>query len=447
MVAWPSIVDIEGPSPHQLAALDRCLRSNVGILTGGPGTGKTRTAAALLSKCVEQLGSHKVAVVAPTGKAGINITGALYGSGVYLEATTIHRRLGVSRNGHDQKGWGFTHNRTNPLKIDVLAVEEASMVGTPLGASLFEAVEPGTLVLLLGDDGQLPPVEHGAMLRDMKAAGVPCGELTEIWRNSGDIVRSCMRIRAGQGYHPSTRTSLAGGNNLKHVESARADRTLRHLDRLISNVPSSLNAINDVQVLCAINVPKSDLSRHKLNARLQEILNPNGDRLENAATSRFRINDKVICTSNTILEATEIDDGMGEGEEVYFDEGDLPKVFVVNGDMGQVVGIEPKVVYVEFTNPRRVVLVPSSELSLIDLGYAITVHKSQGCSWPVVIYVSDDYSGARFVSSRELIYTALSRAETLAMTIGKLATINEDCQRSALAERKTFLAEQLRMAA
>ena len=108
-----------------------------------------------------------------------------------LEATTIHRLLGVSRNGHDKKGWGFIHNAANPLPYRFVFVDEVSMLDVDLAANLFAACQPGTHILLIGDTGQLPPVGHGAPLRDLIAAGVGCGELTEIWRNAGDIVKGC----------------------------------------------------------------------------------------------------------------------------------------------------------------------------------------------------------------------------------------------------------------
>jgi exodeoxyribonuclease V alpha subunit len=423
---WPSATDIEGISTHQGDVLSQALSGPIAILTGGPGVGKTYTAGAVLKAVIQQHGASSLAVCAPTGKAAVRITAAMRGVGLKHEATTIHRLLGVQRNGHDGGGWGFRYGAGNPLPFRFIAIDEVSMLETDLAANLLAAIQPGTHVLLIGDPGQLPPVGHGAPLRDLIAAGIPCGELVEVRRNAGDIVIACRDIRAGQVFTPSYLIDIPRGHNLKHQESQRPTWTMSHLERLIRTMPTGVSPMWDMQVLTSVR-ENSPLSRDELNKRLQPLLNPSPP----IKQAKFRLNDKVICTSNQMLPTVDSRPGCEISE------------FVANGEIGSVAHCEPGITVVKFDAPDRTMVIRGQYQNDFDLAYALTVHKSQGSQWPIVIYVSDDYRGARFVASRELIYTAISRAEKLALTIGRKATIDLDCRREALSTRKTFLKELL----
>jgi len=434
---WPDPSSLTASSPHQQETWGRASSAGrVAILTGGPGTGKTTTAAEVLKQCAKTVGLSNVAVCSPFGKAAVKITASMNAAGLECEATTIHRLLGVTRNGHDKGGWGFRFNAGNPLPYRVLAIEESSTLGVDLGASLFSAIHPGTHVLLLGDDGQLPPVEHGAVLRDLKAAGLPHGELLEIWRNDGDIVKACQAIRAGRPWRASREINIPAGQNLRHCETAKVPVALRHLERFLATAPTGIDPIWDVQVLCTVN-EKSPLGRKDLNARLREFLNSAGRRIDKHP---FRVGDKVICLSNSMLP-------LDSGDGLQFEDDGAIEEFVANGEIGRVTYIEPKLSIVKFDAPARTVRVVGGWHDSFDLAYAITTHKSQGSQWPVVIYMSDDYPSARRTSSRQLVYTALSRAEKLCVTIGRKSTIDLDCKRDALVGRKTFLAEMIERAA
>jgi len=425
---WPQITRIEGISTHQLEAVKLATAGSVGVLNGGPGVGKTTVAGALLRAAVNRIGLYRIRVAAPTGKAAVRLTAVLQQLGIRgLEATTNHRMLGVSRPGYDGDGWGFEHHAENPIPADLIAIDEVSMLDVDMAASVFSAVGPECSVLLIGDTGQLPPVQHGAFLRDLVAAGAPCGELTEIWRNAGDIVKVCHAIRRGESFEPSDGINIGEGRNFLHVESRTPDKTITSLRRLLRNTPPDIDPLWDCQVMVAVN-EKSRLCRTALNKILQADFNPG----QPDTKSGFRLNDKVICLKNTGLPLVQ--------------DGKVTKTpdFVANGEIGQVIETTPRgAMWVRFDFPSRTVQVGGEHLKKFDLAYVITVHKSQGSQWPVAIYVSDDYRGARFVASRELIYTALSRAEKLAVTIGRWDTIVEDCQREALSKRKTFLRELL----
>jgi len=434
------------------------MRKPVGILGGNPGAGKTHCSAQIIKLVVNQMGASQIAVCAPTGKAAVRITEAMIGHGLNgIEATTIHRLLGVSRNGHDRKGWGFMHNKSMPLPFRYVFVDESSMLGVNLGASLIEACLPGTHLMFIGDFAQLPPVEHGAPLRDMIAAGLPYGELEEIHRNEGDGVRACRALKEGRPFQPSPSIDIAEGRNLKHIEASRTATALGALAHLLRNVPPGFDPVWDVQVLCAVN-EKSEVGRKNLNEGMQRILNPAGEVVEGMA---FRLNDKVICSTNGMLPLVRCPSCQAEGDDQvawngkWFEcascfnqwkPGECDQEFVANGEIGKVVLLDKKLMHVAFDSPKRTVRVTGEWLNEFDLAYAITVHKSQGSQWPVVICMADDSNGADRVTSWEWWRTAISRFQTLCFTIGKKSTIDRQCRKSALRERKTFLTELLRKA-
>ena len=420
-------------TPHQHAAATQAMSGRVGLLTGGPGVGKTYTAAAILQAAVAKYGASYCRVCAPTGKAAVRITEAMQRHRIPLEATTIHRMLGVTRGGYDGGGWGFAFNRDCQLQAKLICCDESSMLGTDLAADMFQAIPEDATVLLVGDEDQLPPVTHGAVFRDFLRAGFPIGRLAEIHRNEGDIVRACKAIRDGHAWRPSPVIDMESGWNLRHIECPSANHVKRKLSALLRRVPEPFDPIEDCQVLCTVN-EKSPLARTELNKGLQQILNPDG---EPDQSHKFRVGDKVICLRNQFLRL--IDDAADDLKPSQDQE------FVANGDIGRVTAVGPRKIAVRFPLPDRHCYIAGEPLTKdIDLAYAVTVHKSQGSQWPVVIYVSDDYRGARWVASRELIYTALSRAEKLMVTLGQKDTMDLDCRREVLSGRKTFLVERLR---
>lgn len=476
--AWPSCDDLHDAgqlSEHQLHTIWPILSSRVAILAGSPGTGKTFVAAAIIREIVKRYGTDAIKVAAPTGKAAVRITEAMRRCGVNIGASTIHRLLGVRGGGEGV----FEHNAENTLPIRVLVIEEMSMLDTTLAAHLFSALDTGTHVLCLGDPGQLAPVGHGAPLRDMIAAGVPCGLLTEIQRNAGMIVRACAAIKDGKRFETTERYDEATGANLKWVECQTAEHQVATLQRLLAGVKASgrFDPIWDVQVLCARN-ENSPVSRVELNATLQRALNPaeaardatdDGQRL----LHRFRCNDKIICLKNCWLSLYGLDAVVGlDATEVanyveVRDGGGVPEpCYLANGEIGRVVAVGPKVVIATFQGPPRTVRIPTGKgdaaeadgggtgergekksggASDFALAYAVTTHKSQGSEWPLVVCMIDQDGG--FVCSREFHYTAISRASRCCVCIGKRAALDKQVRRVALRDRKTFLVELLKGAA
>jgi len=463
---WPCIDSLRDITPHQRTEVSKSLAGPFGMLLGYPGGGKTFVLGSVIHAVAEQQGIGHCVVCAPTGKAAVRITENLQRYGLPIEATTIHRALGISRCGHDGRGWGFKYNARNKLPARFVFVDEISMGDTETVSKLFSALNPGTHVLLVGDPNQLPPVGSGAPLRDLIAAGVPCGTLTEIIRNSGDITEACRQIRTGGRPLPSQFVNVAAGNNWLHRECHRPALQIEEIKTLLRSCPAGIDPIRDVQILCAVNEGR-ECARKELNAELQAVLNPHARTIGD----KFRIGDKVICTSNTMLELAN-DGTVGTANRrlpnprEFADEclPDAPKEFVANGEIGYVIGpaLDPRDVskirglIIEIEAPRRRVIVTLSGKKTemrgdvehvgaacdFDLAYAITTHKAQGSQAPVIIAAVDER--AKFVASREWWYTAVSRPEKLLITVGQLSAMHRQCKRSELVGRKTFLAEKLR---
>lgn len=446
---WPSL-DCLDVTDHQATELNKALESSIGILSGSPGTGKTYTLARLVSRIGDLCGLDGVAVCAPTGKAAVRITEALEGYQIRKQATTIHRLLGVASRSAGE-GWGFVHCEAMPLKSKWIIVDEAPMIDTDLMASLLRACAVGTHVLLVGDINQLPPVSHGAPFRDMIASGVPTGELREIHRNAGSIVKVCAAIRDGKPWSFDRTLDPDAGVNLKlTVTRNNADsqeaivKTLKMLRHL------GLDPIWDCQVLVSVN-KKSELSRMEMNKRLQGELNPTG---QQAPGCPFRVGDKIIrIKRNTLMPAVE---NCGPDENLDAVDG---KILVCNGEMGYVVAVESKRVFARFP-PGRFIVIPFGKTGDdgdeqdgqgddsssgtgcdFDLGYACTVHKFQGSECKVVLYGLDDSGGAVRLGCRELFYTAISRGKMFDICFGKEQTAKAMCTRRAITKRKTFLKE------
>ena len=412
-------------TPHQQEQLDRAMASRIGILTGSPGTGKTFTAASLIKSIVSKHGEPSIAICAPTGKAAVRITEAMQGLGIAIVARTIHSLLKVESGGDD--GWWFRYGSSNRLPYKFIIVDESSMIDTGLMASLLSACRPDGHVLFIGDVNQLPPVGHGAPLRDMIAAGMPCGELREIIRNDGGIVQACADIRDG--------VKFSYGGNLESIKTADHILETCHAIKRESK-DRCLDPVWDIQVLVPIN-RRSEVSRKKLNGVLQQDLNDG-----NPGDSLW-VGDKVVNTRNGWFMPTR-----ETAKDVATNA--TGHVYVANGEIGRMIEAKPKYFVAKMSNPDRTVRVPLWEHAASDeeegggrwdLAYALSVHKSQGSEWPVVIVILDDSMAAKRVCSREWLYTAISRATQHCILIGDPRIAEEICRRPALGERKTFLKE------
>lgn len=435
----PATLDVSG---HQQSILTEAISKPLGILTGGPGTGKTYAAARVIGSLIDNHGTHAVAVAAPTGKAAVRITEAMSGYGITIRAKTIHSLLRVASRSEGD-GWGFEHDEENPLPYKYVVIDESSMIDCPLAAALFRACGAGTHVLLVGDPCQLPPVGHGAPLRDLIAAGVPTGELTEIRRNSGMIVHACHAIRQGKRFSVCDRLNPETGENLKLLGAGDGEAAIDRVVNALRFLGKQRRAdpVWGCQVVVAVNA-RSSLSRASVNKRLQTELNPNG---EKTAGNPFRVGDKIVCLENGFYPVIQ-----GVPSEFNADASD-GKVTVANGEQAAVKHVAAGQTIAQLDSPARLPRIPrfgnGDEAGTgcnWDLAYAISCHKSQGSEWPVVFVMLDEYAGARMVCSREWLYTAISRAKTACLLVGKLPVAYGMIGREAIRKRKTFLVERIK---
>jgi len=429
-IQWSDEEDDGLPSRHQAEQYELARAGVVSCLLGSPGTGKTFTVAHVIRAVGPN--PERVGACAPTGKAAVRMSESLAMAGVHLRAKTIHSTLGVvSRDG----AWHFEHDEANPLEYDYIFVDEASMIDVPLMSALLSA-RGNAHILFVGDPDQLSPVGPGAPLRDMIAAGIPHGHLKKIRRNAGTIVKSCASIRDHAKVLWDDKLDLAAGQNLIHIETTTSSQTIDEIRRILAGADAeNRDPVWDYQILCPINKKSPELGRKALNDLLQGLLNPHGHQ---AKGSPFRESDKIVCTKNGDVSVAN-----GDG-----------KVRVMNGEMAEVDESAPRYTNATVQISEHRIRIPRGEPKDGDgddsdtgcnweLGYAMSVHKSQGSEFGVVVIVIDPYSGARRLCDKHWIYTAISRAKGYCVTIGQRALVQDMCRKSNMWNRKTFLREQI----
>lgn len=430
--------DDGAPSLHQAKEINLALQGKIGVLTGGPGTGKTFALAAVIKQI--ECGENRIAVCAPTGKAAVRVTESLAAQGVEIVARTIHSTLGVESS---DGGWSFTYTASNPLPYDFIFVDEVSMQDVPLMSALL-AARGGAHVLFVGDQNQLSPVGPGAPFRDKIAAGVPCGQLIETRRHAGQTIETQRLMRKEGRIEWSDELDIEAGKNFIHCECETPEEQIEELFRLFADETlveafcqtkqDYLDPIWDVQVIAAVN-KKSPLGRVPLNEMLQARLNPTG---KQAKGNPFRVGDKIICTKN--------------GDVTWLDSpgGKSDKTRVANGEQARVVDVTASMITAQLSSPDRLIRIPKGKQKEDggtgcpwELAYAITSHKSQGSEWPVVLILLDSYPGAVRLCDVHWLITATSRHSLYGVTIGRKSLARAMCKRSALWQRKTFMREDL----
>ncbi len=389
----------------------------VTVITGGPGTGKT-TSINCIIHLLSRLG--EIALTAPTGRAAKRMTET-----TGCPAKTIHRLL---EYGGDEES--FQKNQDNQLKVKTVIVDEMSMVDVFLMRNLLRALKPGTRLILVGDADQLPSVGAGNVLRDIIDSGVvPVVRLTEIFRQAGEsmIVTNAHRINHGQ------MPQMNGKNTDFFLE--RKENAQQVADTIVSLVKQRLpgymgfDPMRDIQVMAPMK--KGDVGVWRLNRLLQEKLNPKrpGVRERVRGEGVFRVGDKVMQVKNNY--STEWERGPERGEGVF------------NGDMGFITDINPEeqTLTVTFDDDREAVYDDAAQDEL-ELAYCVSVHKSQGSEFPAV--VMPVLSGPPMLMTRNLFYTAVTRARKLVVLVGKDACVAQMVRNNHIARRYSALSERLR---
>ena len=415
-------------SENQRKAIIQALEAGVFVITGGPGTGKTT-----IINCILELLSdgNEVLLCAPTGRAAKRMTEA-----TGAEAKTIHRLLEYG----GEEGV-FSRNLENPLEADCIIADEASMIDLMLMRSLLRAVSPGTRLILVGDADQLPSVGAGTVLGDILASGaVPCARLTDIYRQSetSRIVMNAHLINRGEMPLLNEKdTDFFFERKSTYADTAQAVMALatRRLPAYLgypAEEAASLS-VRNIQVLAPAR--KGECGVNSLNLLLQEALNPAapGKPQFTWGETLFRLGDKVIQTKNDYkIEWTrETRDGYEEGAGVF------------NGDVGFITAVDPEnnTLTVLFDEEKEVVY-ESGDLEALEPAYCLSVHKSQGSEFPVVIMPV--IGGPPMLLTRNLLYTAMTRARELVVLVGSEDIIRRMVQNDHVARRYTTLEKRLR---
>ena len=405
-----SIVDIEKLEMYtgieyeeeQKEAIKKAVTSNVIVITGGPGTGKTTLTHGVVT-ALHSLGMS-ILLAAPTGKAADKLSDA-----TDMEAQTIHRLLGAHPGGI------YDHDENNPLRGDVLVVDEISMVNVYLMNSLIKAVPPHMRLVLIGDVDQLPCIGPGNVLRNIIESGViPVIRLTKIFRQAQGsmIITNAHAINRGEEpIFKNTRDS--DFFFIKTDDENEIPNTI--VDLVCNRLPSTYNVEpKEIQVLTPMK--KNAVGTINLNKMLQEKINPYGDEIVRGDVI-FRVGDKVIQTKNNYDKA------------------------VFNGDSGYIISVDAseKTLNVDFG--EQIVFYDQTDMEELMHAYALTIHKSQGSEYPIVVMPVTN--AHYFMLSKNLLYTGITRARRICVLVGSKDALLYGIKNIRVARRNTKLKERL----
>lgn len=412
---------------QQKSAVEKAMTEGILIVTGGPGTGKTTTIN-LMIRCFE-MQDMEIALAAPTGRAAKRMTEA-----TGHEAKTIHRLLELNGGIEEREQYHFEKNEENPIEADVIIVDEMSMVDISLMYALLKAVLPGTRLILVGDSNQLPSVGPGNVLKDMIESEVfPVVRLTKIYRQeaTSHIVLNAHKINHGDSISLDNKNRdffFFQKDDIRSVMGGIVYLVRNRLPEYIGANPF------DIQVLTPMR--KGELGVAHLNQVLQYYLNPaSPDKEEREVRDGiFREGDKVMQIKNNYKIEWKVVNEKGFSVE----EG----LGVFNGDMGIIKQINTftERVTVIFDEHRQVEY-PFSNLDELELAYAITIHKSQGSEYPAVVLPL--LSGPSILCNRNLLYTAVTRAQKCVAIVGRQSMVDQMIRNETEQKRYTGLRECL----
>jgi exodeoxyribonuclease V alpha subunit len=393
----------------QREAVRRATTQKVLVITGGPGTGKTTIVRGIIEIFAAK--GLTVSLAAPTGRAAKRLSET-----TGREAKTIHRLLEF-----DPSLGGFKRDREKPLDLELLVIDEASMIDIVLMSQLLRAVPPWACLVLVGDVDQLPSVGPGTVLADIIVSNtVPVVRLTEIFRQAGQswIVRAAHRVNHGE--LPESAPPAQG--DFYFVESDTPEQIIDTIITMLRDrIPAKfgLNPLRDVQLLSPMN--RSELGVRNLNLRLQEVLNPASNEQHSSQIQRFgwtfRIGDKVLQTVNNYDKA------------------------VFNGDIGRVTAIDAPEQEVTVDYDGRRVVYDFGELDELSLAYALSIHKSQGSEYAAVIIPL--HTQHYVLLQRNLLYTGITRGKKLVVLVGSRKALATAVGRRDTSQRYSGLCRRL----
>jgi len=412
---------------NQKEAIKQAVNNGVLVITGGPGTGKT-TIINTLIKVFEKL-DKKILLAAPTGRASKRMAEA-----TGKEAKTIHRLLEMGYS-DDEEGMLFQRNEDNPLEADVIIIDEMSMVDIILMNNLLKAVPKGSRLIFVGDVDQLPSVGAGNVLRDIiDSQVVKVVRLNEIFRQAEESMIVVNAHKINRGYYPVLNEK---GKDFYFIKRRKKEEILYTIISLVKErLPKhyKFDPIKDIQVLTPMK--KGNIGTLNLNKELQNCLNPpDVHKKEKGLREKFfRVGDKVMqIKNNYILKWQSLD---ADAEEQY-GEG------VFNGDIGYIkhIDTEDEELTVVFDDNRSVVY-NFSQLDQLELAYSITIHKSQGSEFPVIVMPVT--WAPPMLLTRNILYTAITRAKSLVVLVGTGDYLKQMIDNNKIVERYSGLGTRLK---
>lgn len=413
---------------EQREAVRNVLCHGVTVITGGPGTGKTTTINAILHML--EKAEEEVLLAAPTGRAAKRMSEA-----TGMEAQTIHRLLEINYMREDSSKQMFNKNEENPLEADVIIVDEMSMVDITLMHALMKAVVEGQRLVLIGDADQLPSVGAGNVLKDIiKSGRINVVRLVQIFRQASKsaIVMNAHRINKGE--YPICNEKGTDFFFMKRGMQEDVRDTI--IELITTRLPKyqGFDPLKDIQVLAPMR--KGVVGVNELNKAIQAAINP-FHQLKPEKEYRgtiFREGDKVMQIKNNYNTPWKILGKTG----MPIDEG----TGVFNGDCGIITAVkeEMEILVVTFDD-QKVVEYEYNQLDELELAYAVTIHKSQGSEYPVVIMPI--HSGPPMLLNRNLLYTGVTRAKKMVVGVGLVATLERMIDNNKEIERYSSLAMHL----
>lgn len=411
-------------APEQRDAIIEGVKNGVCVITGGPGTGKTT-----IIKCIIRIFENRqmnIVLAAPTGRAAKRITET-----TGYEAKTIHRLLEMEFV-LGEGGPSFLRDESNPFETDVIIIDEASMVDIVLMYSLVKAIAQGTRLVMVGDVDQLPSVGPGNVLRDIiESASISVVKLNRIFRQSDESLITLNAHKINNGEMPVLNDKEKDFFFLqRNINSDIVDGILELVSKRLSKFKGGFDPLKDMQILSPMR--KGEIGIYNLNLKLQEILNPpSNDKNEKQFRDyTFRVGDKVMQIKNNY-----------NIEWISLEDNDVTGTGVFNGDIGFVTEVDSEAQKVSVVFEDKKVDYEFSNLDELELAYAITIHKSQGSEFPVVIIPSS--YGPPMLMTRNLIYTGVTRAKKLVVIVGTKQGLANMINNNTIARRYSGLKERI----